>query len=102
MAYAYSAIVFRQPGLSARAKGVYAYIQTLPGPYFSRRDIYSSFIEGRYALDTALKELIRAGHIKTETNRQKGNRFKYTRYYTPGMVSPADTSRLALEALSVS
>jgi hypothetical protein len=57
--------VFRRPDLSARAKGLFAYIMTLPDTWeLYREELFTHFTEGRNALDVAFKELRDAGYIE--------------------------------------
>lgn len=59
--------------LSARAKGVYFYLMTLPKDWVvHKEEIYSHFTEGRKALETAWNELKDAGYIKKEITRESG------------------------------
>ena len=63
----------RDNTLSARAKGIYFYIMTLPANWvIHKEEIYSHFTEGRDALDTAWRELINAGYIEKDTIREAG------------------------------
>ena len=63
----------RDSAISARAKGVYFYLMTLPANWVIHKDeIYTHFTEGRDALDTAWKELVKAGYIKKDTIREAG------------------------------
>lgn len=69
---------FQREDLSARAKGLFAYIMTLPSNWIiHRREIYSHFTEGRDALDTAFNELREAGYIKMDEIRDKGKIMGY-------------------------
>ena len=50
--------VLQRPDLSARAKGIFAYIMTLPDNWVLRKsELYTHFSEGRDSLDSAFKEL---------------------------------------------
>jgi ribosomal protein L40E len=56
--------VFRRSDLSAKAKGLYAYLMTLPDDWIIRKqELYNHFLEGKAALDTGFKELETAGYI---------------------------------------
>lgn len=71
----------RRPDLSARAKGVYAYLMTLPSDWrIVRSELTSHFTEGREAVETAFNELISLGYITKEVIRDKGKFvcFEYT------------------------
>ena len=63
----------RDNTLSARAKGIYFYLMTLPANWvIHKEEIYTHFTEGRDALDTAWGELVKAGYIKKDTIREAG------------------------------
>jgi len=67
--------------LSARAKGIYFYLMTLPKDWeIHKEEIYTHFTEGRDALDTAWLELSSTGYIEKEVVRASGkivsNRWK--------------------------
>lgn len=55
---------FRDSSLSARAKGVFAYIMTLPDDWeIHKSELHTHFTEGRDAINGALRELEVAGYI---------------------------------------
>jgi len=63
----------RRCDISARAKGIYFYLMTLPKNWeIHKEEIYTHFIEGRDALDTAWAELVNTGYIQKEIVREKG------------------------------
>ena len=63
----------RDNTLSARAKGIYFYLMTLPANWvIHKEEIYTHFTEGRDALDTAWGELLSAGYIEKEVLRDNG------------------------------
>jgi hypothetical protein len=58
--------VFKRSDLSARAKGIYAYIMTLPDDWLiCKQELYTHFAEGKAALDTGFKELETTGYINS-------------------------------------
>lgn len=60
----------RDPKLSARAKGIYAYLMTLPSDWkLYMKELRRHFKEGRDALQTAMHELEDAGYVTKETRR---------------------------------
>lgn len=64
--------VAKRTDLSARAKGIYYYIATLPPDWkLHVQELESHFTEGRTAINTALKELIRAGYIVRQQQRNE-------------------------------
>jgi predicted transcriptional regulator len=78
---------FTRSDLSARAKGILAYILTLPDDWnLYKNELYEHFTEGRYALDSAFLELEELGYIHKEKSRNKGGKFdgwEYTVYESP-------------------
>ena len=73
----------KRDDLSARAKGIYFYLMTLPKDWeIHKCEIYEHFTEGRDALDTAFDELMKAGYITKEVKKEKGKfvSFTYTVY----------------------
>jgi hypothetical protein len=67
--------VFRRRDISARAKGLFAYIMTLPDDWkIQKEELYSHFTEGRDALDKAFRELINVGYIKNERLRDEAGK----------------------------
>lgn len=77
----------RDVNLSARAKGVYAYIMSLPDNWnLHRKELYTHFSEGRDALDRAFKELQDAGYVSKDRLRDDKQRivgWLYTIHETP-------------------
>ncbi len=68
--------IFQRSDVSARAKGIYAYIMTLPDDWkIYKSEIYKHFSEGITALDTAFKELEELGYITKERHKGEGGRF---------------------------
>lgn len=65
---------FRDPKLSARAKGIFAYLMTLPNNWeLKKYELCNHFAEGRKALDTAFKELELAGYVSKKARQvEKG------------------------------
>jgi hypothetical protein len=79
---------FRDPRLSARAKGIFAYIMTLPDDWkLYKKELYAHFKEGRDAINKAFTELELAGYVFKESTRDsKSNHFtgwEYTIYEKP-------------------
>jgi len=68
--------------ISARAKGIYAYIMTLPDDWqLFMSELFQHFTEGAGALKTAFKELETAGYItkqKRKTNNGRFDGWEYT------------------------
>lgn len=66
---------FRDEKLSARAKGVFAYIMTLPDNWtLHKKELYRHFKEGREAINTAFKELEDVGYITKQAKRDKSGK----------------------------
>ena len=62
--------VARRNDLSAKAKGIYFYLATLPPRWKLRQnELYTHFSEGKDALRTGFQELINAGYIQMTDNR---------------------------------
>lgn len=78
---------FKRKDLSARAKGILAYILTLPDNWqLYKNELYNNFTEGKYALDSAFSELEEKGYIHKEKSRNKEGLFTgwdYTVYESP-------------------
>jgi hypothetical protein len=73
--------VFRRSDLSARAKGIYAYIMTLPDDWLvCKQELYTHFAEGKAALDTGFKELETAGYINKRLLRDGQGHITATEY----------------------
>lgn len=76
----------RDPMLSAKAKGIFAYIMSLPDDWrFYASELEQHFTDGREAISNGLKELEKAGYLRREAIRDNG-RFKsldYTFFETP-------------------
>jgi hypothetical protein len=64
----------RDPSMTARAKGLFAYLMTLPDDWKVRKtEIHTHFKEGRDALNTAFSELEKCGYIsKTPARNEDG------------------------------
>lgn len=63
--------VARRTDLSARAKGIYYYIATLPANWkLTQQECMEHFTEGREAFKTAFKELIDTGYVIASKSKQ--------------------------------
>lgn len=68
--------VARDRKLSARAKGIYYYLATLPSNWqLTKKECMQHFTEGNAAFNTAFKELEKAGYIVGTRQRNDQNRF---------------------------
>lgn len=68
--------IFRRDDVSARAKGIYAYIMTLPDDWkLYKSELYTHFTEGRDAIDKAFKELENLGYIMMEKEKDEKGRY---------------------------
>jgi hypothetical protein len=78
--------IFQNSNISARAKGIYAYLMTLPDDWkLYKKELYKHFTEGRDALDRAFKELELNGYIQKEQEKDESGKFcgwNYTVYET--------------------
>jgi hypothetical protein len=81
--------VFRRSDLSAKAKGIYACLMTLPDDWIIRKqELYTHFTEGRAALDTGFAELETAGYVHKGWLRDDHGHIigaEYTVYESAGM-----------------
>lgn len=68
--------LFQRSDVSARAKGIYAYIMTLPDNWkIYKSELYEHFSEGRDSIDKAFKELEKLGYITKERAKNKDGKF---------------------------
>jgi hypothetical protein len=68
--------VLQTDEMSARAKGLYAYLISLPDDWkIYKTELTRHFTEGRDALDSAFKELERAGYIEKAQRRNTEGQF---------------------------
>ena len=68
--------IFQKSDVSARAKGIYAYIMTLPDDWkLYKSELYKHFSEGRDAIDRAFKELETLGYIMMEKEKDEKGRY---------------------------
>ena len=64
--------LFKDPAISARAKGILAYIMCFENHRdFNRFDLYDHFLEGKTAIDNGFNELRSKGYILQERLRDK-------------------------------
>lgn len=72
--------MFHDPDLSLAAKGLLGYFLTLPDDWkINHSHLQKALKTGRYALDSALHELIEKGYAKRELKRE-GGRFQAYQY----------------------
>lgn len=78
---------FRDSKISARAKGIFAYIMTLPDNWeLKQYELQNHFSEGEKALKKAFKELESSGYVEKTPKRVEGGVFQgwdYTIHETP-------------------
>lgn len=68
--------VARRKDISARAKGLYFYLMTLPTNWeIHKAEIFEHFTEGRDAMNKAFNELIENGYIEKIIKRDEKKRF---------------------------
>jgi hypothetical protein len=76
----------QDPGLSWAAKGLLAYLLSLPESWeVHLRDLFLRSSSSRVATETALKELIKAGHVVKAQGKNKRRDTKYTVYEDPAL-----------------
>lgn len=72
---------FKDISISARAKGIYAYVMTLPDDWkISKKELYKHFSEGEKALDTAFNELKDKGYVEVKTEKKANGHFAGSEY----------------------
>jgi len=76
----------QRPDLSLAAKGLLCILCSLPETWeVHLRDIISRSACSRYATESALNELIRAGYVVKEQGENKRRTTKYTVYEDPAL-----------------
>jgi DNA-binding MarR family transcriptional regulator len=76
----------QDPGLSWAAKGLLAYLLSLPETWeVHLRDLFCRSSSGRYATEAALDELIREGYVKKTQGENRRRDTKYTVYEDPAL-----------------
>jgi hypothetical protein len=72
---------FKDINISARAKGIYAYVMTLPDDWkISKKELNNHFTEGQKAIDTAFKELKDRGYIEQIRVQKDNGQFQGSEY----------------------
>jgi hypothetical protein len=86
---------FQNPELSARSKGIFAYLMTLPDDWkIYKRELSKHFKEGRDALNKAFEELEACGYITKKPERDAGGRlggWDYTVYESTELLKTRNT-----------
>jgi DNA-binding MarR family transcriptional regulator len=76
----------QDPGLSWAAKGLLAYLLSLPEAWeVHLRDLFSRSFSSRRYTEIALNELIAAGYVVKEQGENKRRDTKYTVYEDPAL-----------------
>jgi hypothetical protein len=79
----------QDPGLSWAAKGLPAYLLSLPEVWeVHLRDLFTRSADGRRHTQDALNELIAAGYVVKEQGENKRRDTKYTVYEVPALCTP--------------
>jgi hypothetical protein len=74
----------QDPSLSWAAKGLLAYLLSLPEEWEPHlRDLFSRSADGRKPTEAAMNELIAAGYVKKEQGKNYRRNTRYTVYETP-------------------
>ena len=74
----------QNPDLSWAAKGLLAYLLSLPDSWeIHARDLFSRSASKRNTTEAAIKELITAGHIVKEVGKDYRRHTKFTVYEVP-------------------
>lgn len=72
---------FQRKDMSARAKGILIYLLTLPDDWkIHRKELFTHFVEGKEALNSAFNELIEKGYIEYK-QVMDGTRFNGMEYF---------------------
>ena len=85
----------RDKNISARSKGIFTYIMTLPDGWIIRREeIYQHFTEGRDALAKAFNELVKKGYIEKKYIHSNDGKIKGYEYviYENTNIQASETS----------
>ena len=100
----------RNKNISARAKGIFAYLMTLPDDWkIYKTELHKHFKEGRDALNTAFTELEEAGYVSKVRSREGSGLFdgwEYTIYESTDLlenrntVNPSDGESVTTKYLS--
>lgn len=88
--------VARRDDLSARAKGIYFYLMTLPPDWvLYRSELVKHFSEGKDAINTAFRELEKAGYIKKvrKLNNGRFDGWEYSVYETSTINGFSDSGK---------
>ena len=96
--------LFKNKGISLKAKGLMAYLLSLPNDWnLSINGIVACSKEGRGAIRSILKELISAGYIEREQVRDKGKFvgydyfvFEQPKFNKPTSVNPTSDNRIQI------
>lgn len=77
----------KDDGLSARAKGIFVYLMSLPHDWvIVKKELFTHFKEGEKALETAFKELRDSGYLTKEPTRKNNGQLSgwdWTIHETP-------------------
>ncbi len=88
----------KRPDLSARSKGVYAYLMTLPNDWIIRKEeLQRHFTEGREAIDKAFKELVTAGYVTLKIERDDKRQISGYAYSIHELCIPEEERTLELK-----
>lgn len=86
--------ILQRPDISARAKGLFCYLQSLPNDWiFYKKEIVKHFTEGKDALNGAFEELEKNGYLvpMSSQSRRKSGKFagnEYVLYQYPNNELP--------------
>lgn len=70
--YTEPAAAFRDPGITAKAKGILAYLESADGEHMTIERMEGDMAEGIGALRRGIKELEAAGYLKRERKQVDG------------------------------
>jgi hypothetical protein len=71
--------IFRDPRITMKAKGLYAYLMTLPDDWkIYKSELHKAFADGKDATRSAFDELIQFGYIVSESSNSQQGRVQWT------------------------
>ena len=89
---------FKDNSISARAKGIYGYLMTLPDDWkLQKSELYNHFTEGQKAIDTAFKELKEKGYISQTRIKKENGQFSGWAYVVYEFQTPLPNSVKSVE-----
>ena len=83
--------IFQRADVSARAKGIYSYIMTLPDDWkLYKSELYKHFSEGKEAINKAFHELEELGYISKEKVKDENGKYSGWKYHIVESIESTD------------